>query len=156
MSIRLLLTFMLLGCPMFTTAALANQSAFTAQTTDASGVEMTLGNARLYWEDQIDETTFVPHEITHVPVKRGTATVNVKFENIKHIDVKPGASAKDTASLTIALQNGKSGEFPLAKNVSLIGDSDFGQIKVPVKDLKTIVFTSNASMDSVQSQSKSQ
>ncbi|WP_447970612.1 hypothetical protein [Nitrospira sp. M1] len=154
MSIRLLLTFIILGSPMFTTVTLANQSAFTAQTTDAGGVEMTLGNARLYWEDQIDETTFVPHEITHVPVKRGTATVNVKFENIKHIDVKPGSSDKDTASLTIALQNGKSGEFPLAKNVSLIGDSDFGQIKVPVKDLKTIVFTKNTNMKSVQSQSK--
>ncbi|GJL64537.1 MAG: hypothetical protein NPIRA04_31910 [Nitrospirales bacterium] len=154
MLIRRLMTLLILGCPMFTTMALANPAAFTAKTTDASGVEITLDNARLYWEDKIDDTTFVPHEITHVPVKRGTATMNVKFENIKHIDVKPGQDKKGTASLNIALQNGKSGEFPLAKSVSLIGDSDFGEIKVPVEDLRTIVFTRKTPIESVQSQSK--
>jgi len=154
MLIRLLMTLIILGCPMFVTTSLANPSSFTAKTTDASGVEMTLGNARLYWEDKIDDTTFVPHEITHVPVKRGTATMNVKFENIKHIDIKPGQANKGTASLNIALQNGKSGEFPLAKSVSLIGESDFGEIKVPVEDLRTIVFTKSGPIESVQSQAK--
>ncbi len=136
------------------TLVFAGGSTFTATTTDSSGVEMTLSNARLYWEDKIDETTFVPHEITHVPVKRGAATMNVKFEHIKHIQVKSNHPKKGNAALSIALQNGKSGEFPLARAVSLVGDSDFGEIKVPVQDLRKIVLTANGQQANVQAQSK--
>ncbi|MGB0911648.1 MAG: hypothetical protein ACPGYT_14915 [Nitrospirales bacterium] len=136
------------------TTVFAEGSTFTATTTDASGVEMTLSNARLYWEDKIDETTFVPHEITYVPVKRGAATMNVKFENIKQIQVKSNHPKKGNAALSIALQNGKSGEFPLARAVSLVGDSDFGEIKVPVQDLRKIVLTANGQQARVQAQSK--
>ena len=134
--------------------ALAGESAFTATTTDASGIKMTLSNARLYWEDKIDETTFVPHEITYVPVKRGAATINVKFENIKHIQIKSDHPKKGNAAISIALQSGKSGEFPLARAVSLVGDSDFGEIKVPLQDLRKIVLTGNDPQSTIQAQSK--
>ncbi len=143
----------LIGCFGFN-AAFAAEPAFTAKTTDANGVEITLSKARLYWEDKIDETTFVPHEITYVPVKRGAATMNVKFENIKHIQVKSNHPMKGNAALSIALQNGKSGEFPLARAVSLVGDSDFGEIKVSVQDLRKIVLTANGQQANVQAQSK--
>jgi len=136
---RLMLILIILGWSGFSTVGFASESTFTAETTDSNGVEMTLSHARLYWEEKIDETTFVPHEITYVPVKRGAATINVKFENIKHIQVKPNHQNKGRATLSIALKNGKSGEFPLAKDVSLVGDSDFGEIKVPVEELRTIV-----------------
>ena len=40
----------------------------------------------------MSETSFVPHELRHLPSKRGTATVNIKFDQIKQIDMEePGA-----------------------------------------------------------------
>ncbi len=143
----------LIGCFGFNTA-FAAESSFKAKTTDASGVEITLSKARLYWEDKIDDTTFVPHEITYVPVKRGAATMNVKFEDIKQIQIKPDHPSKGQAALNISLQNGKSGEFPLAQEVSLVGESDFGEIKVPVQELRTIVLTRGEQQASKQSQTK--
>lgn len=121
--------------------SLAQTDAFTAQTTDAEGIEMSVFNARLYWEEKIDETTFVPHEITHVPVKHGAATINVKFQQIEKIQVKSDHPAKGRQALTIKLLSGKSGEFPLAKEVTLIGQSDFGEIRLPLKSLRTLTFS---------------
>lgn len=121
--------------------ALAQTNTFTAKTTDADGIEMSISNARLYWEEKIDETTFVPHEITHVPVKHGAATINVKFQQIARIQVKPDHPAKGRQALTIKLLNGKSGEFPLAKEVTLIGHSDFGEIRLPMKSLRALTFS---------------
>lgn len=135
-------------------SAFAAESSFTAKTTDATGVEMTLSKARFYWEDKIDDTTFVPHEITYVPVKRGAATMNVKFENIKKIQIKADHPNKGQAALNISLQNGKNGEFPLAQEVSLVGESDFGEIKVPVQELRTIVLTGIGQQSRIQSQTK--
>ncbi len=119
----------------------AQNNTFTAKTTDAEGIEMSVSNARLYWEEKIDETTFVPHEITHVPVKHGAATINVKFQQIAKIQVKPDHPAKGRQALTIKLLNGKSGEFPLAKEVTLIGHSDFGEIRLPMKNLRSLTFS---------------
>ena len=126
---------------LFPTYALAQNETFTAKTTDAEGIEMSISNARLYWEEKIDETTFVPHEITHVPVKHGAATINVKFQQIAKIQVKPDHPAKGRQALTIKLLNGKSGEFPLAKEVTLIGQSDFGEIRIPMKGLRSLTFS---------------
>lgn len=123
------------------TYALAQTNTFTASTTDAEGIEMSVSNARLYWEEKIDETTFVPHEITHVPVKHGAATINVKFQQIAKIQIKPDHPAKGRQALTIKLRNGKSGEFPLAKEVTLIGQSDFGEIRLPMKNLRSLTFS---------------
>ena len=126
---------------VFPTCVLAQNNAFTAQTTDAEGIEMSVSNARLYWEEKIDETTFVPHEIRHVPVKHGAATINVKFQQIAKIMVRPDHPTKGRQALTIKLSNGKSGEFPLAKEVTLIGQSDFGEIRIPMKSLRSMTFS---------------
>jgi hypothetical protein len=50
----------------------------------------------------------IPHELKHLPVKRGTATVNIKFDGIKHIDVKANGD-KTPSVLHITLSNGKTG-----------------------------------------------
>ncbi len=123
--------------------ALAQTSTFTAETIDADGIQMSVSNARLYWEEKIDETTFVPHEITHVPVKRGAATINVQFERIASIQIRPDHPTKGRQALTIKLVNGKSGEFPLAKAVTLIGQSDFGETRVSMNGLRSITFSKN-------------
>ena len=80
--------------------------------------------------------------------------MNVKFEDIKKIQIKPDHPNKGQAALNISLQNGKKGEFPLAQEVSLVGESDFGQIKVPVQELRTIVLTRGEQQASVQAQTK--
>jgi hypothetical protein len=112
---------------------------FAAIVTDAQGVETEVKNIQFYWEEKVSDTAFVPHELKQVPVKRGTATVNVKFDTIKQIDVKAGAD-KSLPVFSITLSNGKTGEFALAINGSFKGDSDFGEVELPAAGLKKIVF----------------
>jgi hypothetical protein len=112
---------------------------FHAVATDAKGVETDLKNVLFYWEEKVSETAFIPHELKHLPVKRGTATVNIKFDGIKNIDVKANGD-KTPPVLHITLSNGKTGEFPLAINGNFKGDSDFGAVEVPVHDLKKLEF----------------
>lgn len=139
--IRLVVTFVtILGIVCIGHAALASDPSFHALVTDAQGVEIEVKTVRVYWEEKLDETTFVPHEVTHVPVKRGAATVHVQFEKIKTIDVKANHPTNGSHALTITLGNGKTGEFPLAREVSLIGESDFGDVKIPMKAVKRVVF----------------
>ncbi|MDT7040743.1 hypothetical protein [Candidatus Nitronereus thalassa] len=140
---RLCLSVLIAGLALGGSTALAEdqgQQTFNAHVTDVEGIETTIENAKLYWEEKLDETSFVPHEIRHVPVKRGKATVKIKLQNIKRIDVAPDAKTPGTPLLTITLTNGKSGEFPVAREMSLIGMSDFGDIKVPFTELKRIEF----------------
>lgn len=116
-----------------------SEKAVTAVVTDAEGVETEIRNVLFYYEDKVSETAFVPHELRHVPVKKGTATVNVKFENIKQIDVKPAADGS-LPLLTITLANGKKGEFALATAGSFKGGSDFGDVDIPVHGITTVSF----------------
>ncbi|MGH7232008.1 MAG: hypothetical protein ACREJU_11720 [Nitrospiraceae bacterium] len=60
-----------------------NEKTFAAVITDANGVETEVKNVLFYWEEKVSETAFVPHELKQVPVKRGNATVNVKFDTNK-------------------------------------------------------------------------
>lgn len=115
------------------------EKSFTALVTDAQGVETELKNLFFYWEEKVSETAFVPHELKQVPVKRGTSTVNVRFDTIKQIDVKPGVD-KAPPVFTITLTNGKTGEFALAIGGSFKGESDFGEVELPANGLKKIVF----------------
>jgi hypothetical protein len=115
------------------------KSKFNAVMTDTQGVETELKHVVFYWEEKISETSFVPHELVHVPVKQGSATVNVKFEKIKQIDVKPAAD-KTHPGVTIALTNGKTGEFTLSVNGTFKGETDFGEVELPAQGLKKIVF----------------
>lgn len=112
---------------------------FAAIITDAKGVDTELKNLQFYWEEKISETTFVPHELKQVPVKRGAGTVHVKFETIKQIDVTPGPD-KAPPVLTITLTNGKTGEFTLGIAGSFKGESDFGEVELPANGVKKIVF----------------
>lgn len=112
---------------------------FQAVVADAQGLETELKNAIFYWEEKVSETSFVPHELRHFPVKRGTSTVNIKFDTIKQVDVKPSDS-KGSPSIIITLTNGKTGEFVPAVNGSLRGESDFGQVDVPIHSISKITF----------------
>jgi hypothetical protein len=102
-------------------------------------VETEVKNTQFYWEEKVSETAFVPHEVKEVPVKRGAATVKVKFDTIKQIDVKPSPDG-GLPTLSITLTSGKTGEFALAINGSFRGVSDFGDVELPANGLKKIVF----------------
>lgn len=117
----------------------AEKSKFTAHITDNQGVETELKHVIFYWEEKVSETSFVPHELVHVPVKQGSATVNVKFEKIKQIDVKPGAD-KAPPAVAITLTSGKTGEFTLAVNGTFKGETDFGEVELPANGLKKVIF----------------
>lgn len=110
-----------------------------ATITDTQGVETDVRNLLFYWEEKVSETAFVPHEQKHVPVKRGTTTVSVRFDTIKQIDAKPGPD-KSGLVFIITLTNGKTGEFTPAINGSFKGESEFGQIEVPVNSIAKVVF----------------
>lgn len=112
---------------------------FHAVATDAKGVDTEVKNVIFYYEEKISETAFVPHEMREVPVKRGTATVKIKFDNIKHIDLKPSGNGAPP-HVTITLADGKTGEFILAIAGSFKGQSDFGEVELPAGELKKITF----------------
>jgi len=112
---------------------------FHAVATDAKGVETDVKNVIFYYEEKISETAFVPHEMREVPVKRGTATVKVKFDNIKHIDLKPSGNGTPP-HVNITLTDGKTGEFILAMAGSFKGQSDFGEVELPATELKKLTF----------------
>lgn len=113
---------------------------FNAIITDTHGVETDVRNILFYWEEKVSETTFVPHELKQVPVKRGAATVNVRFEKIKQIEIKPAPDKEHSPVLAITLTDGKTGEFALATSGSFKGESDFGEVELPAAGLKKIVF----------------
>lgn len=129
----------LVSAPIASAVDAKVEKAFTLAVTDAQGVETELKNGIFYWEEKMSETSFVPHELRHLPSKRGTATVNIKFDQIKQIDMKPGAD-KAAPAMTVTLANGKSGEFVPAVNGSFKGESDFGQVEVPIGSLSKVVF----------------
>ena len=113
--------------------------AFHATATDAKGIDTDMKNVLFYWEEKVSETAFVPHEVREVPVKRGTATVKIKFDTIKYLDFKPSGNGA-LPSVTITLNDGKSGEFSMAIAGSFKGLSDFGEVELPAAELKKIVF----------------
>ena len=135
-------TIGLIVCLVLPQTGLAQTKAerqFHATVTDGQGIESDIKNVIFYWEEKVSDTAFVPHELRHVPVKKGTATVNVKFDNIKQIEVKPGADGS-LPSLVITLANGKTGEFALAIKGSFRGESDFGEVDLPANGLKAVRF----------------
>lgn len=115
------------------------EKAFTVVVTDSQGVETEMRNALFYWEEKVSETAFVPHELKHVPVKRGSATVNVKFDGIKTIEMK-ALGDKGLPLLSISLVNGSSAEFSLALPGSFKGQSEFGETELPATAIRKILF----------------
>jgi len=134
-----LLVFILAGPSRPAFGQNKSEKAVTVIITDGQGLETELRNAVFYWEEKVSETAFVPHELKHVPVKRGSATINVKFDAIKTIDVKSGAE-NTLPLLVIALVNGNSAEFSLALPGSFKGLSDFGETELPVTAIRKILF----------------
>lgn len=116
-----------------------SERSFHAVATDAKGIETEVRNLLFYWEEKVTETSFVPHELKEVPVKRGTATIKIKFDAIRTVEVKPSTEGAATA-VAITLLDGKTGEFTMAIPGRFKGQSDFGDVEVPVGDLKKLVF----------------
>ncbi len=112
---------------------------FHAVTTDDKNIETELQRAVFYYEEKLNETSFIPHELDTLPVKRGSAVVQVKFRSIKQIEFTPGQSDA-SRTVMILLTNGKSGEFQLAIAGSFKGISEFGEVLVPVSGVKKVVF----------------
>lgn len=115
------------------------EKTFQMVVTDQQGIETELKNGIFYWEEKISDTSFVPHELRHLPAKRGTATVNIKFDQIKQIELKPGADQAAPA-MTVTLVSGKNGEFVPAVSGSFKGESDFGQVEVPIGSVSKVTF----------------
>jgi hypothetical protein len=113
------------------------EKAFTAVVTDTQGVDTEIRNLIFYWEERVSETAFVPHELRHLPVKRGSTTNNIPFDKIKQVEIKPAGSEGGTVLVTLA--NGKTGEFVLTIPGSFRGESDFGQADVPAKSVAKMV-----------------
>ncbi len=131
--------FILLSVPGPALSQPKAEKTFSATIVDAQGVETEIKNLIFYWEEKVSDTAFVPHELKHVPVRRGQATVNVKFDGIKTIDMKlPGE--KGLPLILISLTNGNSGEFTLAIQGSFKGQSDFGETEVPAATIQKIIF----------------
>lgn len=130
---------LLLWAPVVSAADTKAEKTYQLVVTDQQGVETELKNGVFYWEEKLSETSFVPHELRHLPAKRGTATVNIKFDQIKQIEFKPGAD-KAAPAMTVILANGKNGEFVAAVDGSFKGESDFGQVEVPIASIAKVVF----------------
>ncbi len=115
------------------------EKTFHVLATDAKGVETDIHGVIFYWEEKVTETAFVPHEMREVPVKRGTATVKIKFDAIKAVELKPSGNGMPPA-VSITLNDGKTGEFTLAIAGSFKGQSDFGEVELPAAELRRIAF----------------
>ncbi|NOS81682.1 MAG: hypothetical protein E8D50_12175 [Nitrospira sp.] len=113
------------------------EKTFVAVVTDAQGVDTEIRNLIFYWEEKVSETAFVPHELRHLPVKRGSTTNNIPFDKIKQVETKPAGSEGITVLVTLA--NGKTGEFVLTIPGSFRGESDFGQADVQAKSVAKVV-----------------
>lgn len=111
---------------------------FQAMITDADGVQTEVKDVKLYWEEKIDETSFVPHEERHISVKHGKATIEIGLKKIQIIDVLAKQDGQSLPVLRITMDSGTKGEFPLARAVSLIGHSEFGKIQVPLGELTKV------------------
>ena len=139
MMVWIFLWTVLFGAAVAHPAETKTGKAFHAVVTDAQGIETDLNNVVFYWEEKVSETSFVPHEVRHLPAKRGTSNVNIKFETIAQIDVKQGPE-KGGMTVVVILTNGKKGDFVPAVNGTLRGESDFGQVDVPMSAISKILF----------------
>lgn len=132
----------ILGLSCFSARAAQSETkaekSFTAVVTDAQGVDTEIKNVVFYWEEKLSETAFVPHELRHLPVKRGSTTNNIPFDRIKQVEAKQAGN--DGVAVVVTLVSGKTGEFVLTIPGSFRGESDFGQADIPVKAVSKVVF----------------
>jgi hypothetical protein len=129
----------LIICAMGDSVLAKTEKVFNAIATDSKGVETDIANVIFYWEEKVSETSFVPHEVREMPLKRGATTVKIKFEQIKQVLIRPGSDGTNTV-VSITLKDGKTGEFVLGIAGSFKGRSDFGDVELPAVELKQVVF----------------
>jgi len=123
----------MLGLPFVAAGA----QSFEVTVIDAEGIESQVQNFRFYYEERLDETAFVPHELHYVPVKKGAATIQVKFSTIEKIRVALNGKEPE---LTVHLTNGKTGKFPIGIDGRFRGDSDFGEVDFLPSGIRSIIF----------------
>jgi hypothetical protein len=85
--------------------------------TGSQGVESEVKSIVFYWEEKLSETAFVPHELREVPVKKGTATIKVKFDQIKQIDLKPASETPPTVSIALRVEKPVNLSWPLRESL---------------------------------------
>lgn len=112
---------------------------FHGVATDAQGLQTDIENIIFYWEENVSETAFIPHELRELPVKRGTATVKIKFDAMKQLDLKSSDNELPPVAI-VTLKDGKTGEFQLAIAGSFKGQSAFGEVEFPASRLSRVVF----------------
>ena len=117
----------------------ANHQGFHVVATDEKNIETELQRTVFYYEEKLSETSFIPHELDALPLKRGAAVVHVKFHTIKQIEFGPGPN-DESRTAHVMLTNGKTGTFQLAIAGSFKGISDFGEVLVPVSGGRKVVF----------------
>jgi len=135
----LVIGLLVIGTAQLTWAESKTAKTFHAVTTDTQGLETDLENIIFYWEEKVSETSFIPHELRQLPVKRGTSTVKIKFDAMKQINLKPSGNGSPPMA-TVTLKNGKTGEFKLAVAGSFKGQSAFGEVDLPAAELSRVVF----------------
>ncbi|GJL54213.1 MAG: hypothetical protein NPIRA02_13450 [Nitrospirales bacterium] len=109
---------------------------FDATVIDTNGDKSHMKNFRFYYEEQLNDTPFVSHELRYMPVKKGASTIQVQFANIKKIHISSNGKEPE---LTIHLHNGKTGKFPLGIAGSFRGESDFGEMDMPSSGITSII-----------------
>ncbi|MCA9423043.1 MAG: hypothetical protein KC592_18635, partial [Nitrospira sp.] len=121
-------TLLCFAAPEVWSASESGES-FRGVATDTQGLQTEMENIIFYYEEKVSETSFIPHELRELPVKRGTSTVKIKFFSIKEIDLK--ASDKESPPVAnVTLKDGKTGEFQLAIAGSFKGQSAFGEVEL--------------------------
>lgn len=120
-------------------AELKDHQGFHVVATDEKNIETELQRAVFYYEEKLNETSFIPHELDTLPLKRGAAIVHVKFHTIKQVEFGPGPNEESRTAIVL-LTNGKSGEFQLAIVGSFKGLSEFGEVLVPLSGVRKVVF----------------
>ncbi|MFC1854976.1 hypothetical protein ACFL2A_00350 [Thermodesulfobacteriota bacterium] len=76
----------------------------------------------------------------YVKGKRGSANVTIPFENINTVTVSLSEDEKDVDT-DLKLVDGKSISIKVDGNLDLSGKTDFGTIKIKVRDITKIEFT---------------
>ncbi|HNP61744.1 MAG TPA: hypothetical protein PKM72_12945, partial [Nitrospirales bacterium] len=63
-------TFLCVAAPVAWSASESGES-FRAVATDTEGLQTEMDNIIFYYEEKVSETSFIPHELRELPVKRG-------------------------------------------------------------------------------------
>ena len=131
-------TVLCFAAPVAWSASESGES-FRGVATDTQGLQTEMENIIFYYEEKVSETSFIPHELRELPVKRGTSTVKIKFMSIKEIDLK-ASDKKSPPVANVTLKDGKTGAFQLAIAGSFKGQSAFGEVELPAAQLSRVVF----------------